>query len=232
MRGENLETDVTPQRTYKSDGSYFELVVPPTPGRTPQADGDGAPNPAASDVLVRGPAGGRQVDLSPSENNSARFSSMGAAGVLHSSPLKFTRIPVPPRSSPVPSLLSIILASSASSIENPFSELYSLISARSGALALQITYPFSAEPQKAWTLKVRADATVEEVVGFALWTYWEEGVMPKLDEMGAVVGAAAADEKRKKDRLSACGWSLRITEDGEVDDDFPGGWDPYVGACY
>ncbi|KAF8531338.1 stress-activated map kinase interacting protein 1-domain-containing protein [Gautieria morchelliformis] len=217
MRGENLEADVTPQRTYKSDGSYFELVVPPTPGRTPQADGDGAPKPAASDVWVRDPAGGRQVDLPPSGNSSAPFGSIGAAGMQHSSPLNFTRIPVPPRSPPVPSLLSIILASSASSIENPFSELYSLISARSGALALQITYPFSEEPQKAWTLKVRADATVEEVVGFALWTYWEEGVMPKLDE----VGAAAADEKRKKDMLSACGWSLRITEDGEVDDDFP-----------
>ena len=67
------------------------------------------------------------------------------------------------------------------------------------------------------TLKVRADATVEEVIGFVLWMYWEEGLEPKLDD--AIDGP---DDPRCKDNLSATGWSLCITEDGEVDDEFPG----------
>jgi len=65
-------------------------------------------------------------------------------------------------------------------------------------------------------LSVRRDATVEEVIGFALWNYWEEGWLPKLDE-----GLSEEDPKREI-KLSAVGWILRIAEDdGEVDDDFP-----------
>lgn len=61
-------------------------------------------------------------------------------------------------------------------------------------------------------LSVRKDATVEEVLGFALWNYWEEGWLPKLDE-----GVGEEDP-----RLAGVGWILRITEDdGEVDEDFP-----------
>jgi hypothetical protein len=52
---------------------------------------------------------------------------------------------------------------------------------------------------------------VEEVIGFGLWKYWEEGREPKLRE----------DEGEEK--LSAVGWGLRMVEDdGEVDEDFPG----------
>ncbi|KAF7972458.1 hypothetical protein HWV62_17944 [Athelia sp. TMB] len=61
-------------------------------------------------------------------------------------------------------------------------------------------------------LVVRKDATMEEVLGFALWSYWEEGWLPKLGE-----GLEEEDPK-----LSAVGWILRIAEDdGEVDEDFP-----------
>lgn len=62
------------------------------------------------------------------------------------------------------------------------------------------------------TLSVRRDATVEEVIGFALWTYWEEGWLPKLNE--------SLSENDPK--LSGIGWIMRIAEDdGEVDEDFP-----------
>jgi len=67
-------------------------------------------------------------------------------------------------------------------------------------------------------LNVRRDATVEEVIGYALWNYWEEGWLPKLDE-----GLESEDDPKKVARLSAAGWILRLAEDdGEVDDDFPG----------
>lgn len=61
-------------------------------------------------------------------------------------------------------------------------------------------------------LNVRKDATVEEVIGFALWSYWEEGWLPKLDE-----GQSGEDETK-----SAVAWIMRVAEnDGEVDEDFP-----------
>ena len=65
-------------------------------------------------------------------------------------------------------------------------------------------------------LNVRRDATVEEVIGFALWHYWEEDWLPKLDDR------LGEDDPKRGVRLSAVGWILRIAEeDGEVDDDFP-----------
>lgn len=66
-------------------------------------------------------------------------------------------------------------------------------------------------------LTISRDATVEEVIGFALWTYWEEGWLPKLDE-----GLSGPSDPIWDDKVSACGWVLRLAEDdGEVDDDFP-----------
>lgn len=112
------------------------------------------------------------------------------------------------------SALSSLLASSNSS--NPFSDLYSAISGRGVPAAASTTitlfFPHARNPAgKPMTLNVRKDATMEEVLGFALWSYWEEGWEPRLDEGGG-------DE----DRLSAVGWVLRIAEDdGEVDEDFP-----------
>ena len=193
-QGDTLNTRTTPQRTYKSDGSYFELVVPPSQSRRNSGDGDTyVPESAATAV--------------------ASLMAIPRTFEEKSSELTFTRIKVPPvPTRSTPSALSLILASKASKTDNPFSELYTLISSRSNPLSLEITYPFS-NPRKTVTIKVRADATVEEVIGFALWTYWEEGYTPKLDEV---------EEGRRRDRLSAAGWSLRITEDGDVDDDFPG----------
>ena len=52
---------------------------------------------------------------------------------------------------------------------------------------------------------------MEEVVGFSMWSYWEEGWLPKLDE----------DNPKWATRLSAAGWMLGIVEDGGVYDDFP-----------
>ncbi|KAF9521811.1 stress-activated map kinase interacting protein 1-domain-containing protein [Crepidotus variabilis] len=115
--------------------------------------------------------------------------------------------------------LSTVLASSASS-SNPFAEMYAAISGR-GEIAstnVQIFFPHAKQPRgKPMDLHIRRDATVEEVIGFALWTYWEEGWQPKLDE-----GLIDEDDPKRGIKLATIGWVLKIAEeDGEVDDDFP-----------
>jgi len=54
------------------------------------------------------------------------------------------------------------------------------------------------------TITVRPDATVEDVIGYVLYQYTEEGRQPKAND-------------------SIVTYSLRIVEDdGEIDNDFPG----------
>jgi hypothetical protein len=118
-----------------------------------------------------------------------------------------------------------MLASSGTS--NPFAEMYAAISGR-GEIAstnVQVYFPHAQQPRgKPMNLSVRRDTTVEEVIGFALWSYWEDGWLPKLDE-----GLSEEDSKREI-RLSAVGWIFRIAEeDGEVDDDFPREYEKYHG---
>ncbi len=76
---------------------------------------------------------------------------------------------------------------------------------------------WKSEKVKKWNLKfenikkkkpmqvvVKRDASVEDVIGYALYQYTDEGrTPPPLEELGA--------------------YSLRIVEDdGDIDDDFPG----------
>jgi target of rapamycin complex 2 subunit MAPKAP1 len=137
---------------------------------------------------------------------------------MPSSDLSFTRRKVP-LLKPLKSSLSAMLASSDAS-SNPFSEIYAAISGRgeSAATNVQVFFPHAKQQTgKAMHLNVRTDATVEEVIGFALWTYWKEGWLPKL-----VDGLSGEDDPRWETKVSAIGWIMRIAEeDGEVDDDFP-----------
>ena len=109
---------------------------------------------------------------------------------------------------------------SSSSSSNPFAELYSAISGRaeSESEVVRVFFPMAREPSnRPMELNVRKDATVEEVLGYALWTYWEEGWLPKVDE-----GLSGEEDPKWDTRCSAAGWILRIAEeDGEVDEDFP-----------
>ena len=133
--------------------------------------------------------------------------------------LVFTRKKVIPLK-PLKSALSTMLASSGSST-NAFAEMYAAISGRGEPTSanVQVYFPHAKQPaNKPMDLNVRRDATVEEVIGYACYTYWEEGWLPMLDE-----GLSEDEEDpKRKARLSAVGWILRIAEDdGEVDDDFP-----------
>ncbi|WVQ98142.1 hypothetical protein IAU59_005264 [Kwoniella sp. CBS 9459] len=95
---------------------------------------------------------------------------------------------------------------------NPFASLYATVAAPSSlpSLSLEMYFPHSKKPTDPIVAKVRKDATVEEVTGFGLYKYWEEGRLPLLSD----------DEDDVK--WSSVGWGLRIVEDdGEVDEDFP-----------
>jgi hypothetical protein len=97
-------------------------------------------------------------------------------------------------------------------LSNPFASLYTSVAAPPSvpSLQLELYFPHSADPTKPISGKVRKDATVEEVTGFGLWKYWEEGREPLL----------SAEESDV--RWSTIGWGLRmVEEDGEVDEDFP-----------
>jgi len=112
-----------------------------------------------------------------------------------------------------------MLVAQAAVTDNPFTELYGAIAGRGDApsLTLNIFFPESKKPFSPVKVTVRKDATVEEVIGFGLWTYCEQKLDPPLDA-GLKEGDPQLDVI-----LSAAGWILRIAEeDGEVDEDFPG----------
>ncbi|KAH7345130.1 stress-activated map kinase interacting protein 1-domain-containing protein [Rhizoctonia solani] len=146
-------------------------------------------------------------------------------------PMVFTRLPIPSRqSSGGKSALTEALAARSTGSDNPFTELYGAISGRAeqGAVPFRLWFPHAnkikdkdrrgrtIEKPFSLEVKVRKDALAEELIGFGLWTYWESGQEPRLDE-----GLQSKTQAERDARLSASGWNLRMWEDGEVDTDFP-----------
>lgn len=67
--------------------------------------------------------------------------------------------------------------------------------------------PISEEPEIPLDITVLRDATVEDVMGYALYEYWTEGRKPAIPEH----------------LRNVVMWNMRIVEDdGTIDDDFPG----------
>ncbi|KAJ6461981.1 stress-activated map kinase interacting protein 1-domain-containing protein [Mycena vulgaris] len=216
-----------------SQGGQSLTLGPRTrPRLSPVSEG---PTPGRSgpyfEMLTPGPGSSRTDDASPQfpprksepppRPRPHAASHSGSASVSSLTPeMTFVRkkvAPLPNR--PQQSALTALLVSSGEST-NPFAELYAAVSGRGEGAStnVQVYFPSARAPKgQAMDLNVRKDATVEEVIGFALWTYWEEGWLPKLDE-----GMENVEKEKLAMRLSAVGWIMRIAEeDGEVDDDFP-----------
>ncbi|KAG2120086.1 stress-activated map kinase interacting protein 1-domain-containing protein [Suillus cothurnatus] len=155
----------------------------------------------------------RSEPLPPKHETRRRGVSISLPVIDTPSDMTFTRKPVVPARAHA-SALTAILASSGGPA-NPFSELYGAISGRgeTASIDVKVFFPHAEVPHgEHVTLNVRKDATIEEVIGFALWTYWDERWLPELN-----TGVKDDDPK-----LSAIGWIMRIAEDdGEVDEDFP-----------
>ncbi|KAG6878447.1 hypothetical protein C0992_008166 [Termitomyces sp. T32_za158] len=114
----------------------------------------------------------------------------------------------PPK--PLKSALSSLLASADAS-SNPFSENYAAVSGRGESASddVIVYFPHATRPKgKPMELNVRKDATVEEVIGFSLWTYWSEGWLPRLDQ-----GLSGESDPNWETKVSAVAWILRIAED-------------------
>ncbi|QRV76161.1 stress-activated map kinase-interacting protein [Ceratobasidium sp. AG-Ba] len=144
-------------------------------------------------------------------------------------PMTFTRQQVPQRApNSSRSALTEALAARSTVSDNPFSELYGAISGRAeqGAVPFTLWFPHANKVkskdrrgrtiEKPFSLevKVRKDATAEELIGFGLWAYWESEQEPRLDE-----GIQNMSQAEKDARLSSAGWNLVMFEDGEVDTD-------------
>jgi hypothetical protein len=129
----------------------------------------------------------------------------------------FARQKVPPIRAAKSALSSMMAVSNTT---NPFSDLYSAISGRgvspAGSMVVTVFFPFAREPAgESMRLSVRKDATVEEVLGFGLWSYWEAGWSPRLNDEDV-------NSNTEEEKLTAVGWVMKIAEDdGEVDEDFP-----------
>ncbi|KAG6885778.1 hypothetical protein C0993_009883 [Termitomyces sp. T159_Od127] len=114
----------------------------------------------------------------------------------------FAKKKVPPIK-PLKSALSSLLASADAS-SNPFSEMYAAVSGRGESASddVIVYFPHATSPKgKPMELNVRKDATVEEVIGFSLWTYWSEGWQPRLDQ-----GLSGESDPSWETKVSAVGW--------------------------
>ncbi|KAI8986781.1 stress-activated map kinase interacting protein 1-domain-containing protein [Trametes punicea] len=184
-----------PRENGRNIEEMFEMVTP-----APLTDGD---------------SGGTEHSGHTSTTKAGPFGPTGTTP-----PGMFERRPVPPRKPAKSALTAMLAATSNTTASNPFSELYSAISGRaeSESMVVRVFFPMAREPAgRPLELSVRKDATVEEVLGYALFMYWEKGWQPRIDE-----GLSGEEDPKWAVRCSAVGWILRIAEeDGEVDEDFP-----------
>ncbi|KAF9919788.1 hypothetical protein FBU30_010534 [Linnemannia zychae] len=168
------------------------------------------------------------IDLSPADSTTAaRFerSSIPLTHTLVSPTPVWPNTPPPSKigmslvdgflSEPVPltqpspvSLLTSLIIQQKSKEDNPFAEEFLRIAGmgETSPVKLKIYLPSSDKPKDPMQVVVKREATVEDVIGYILYQYYNEGRTPLLtDELSTVVQ-----------------WNLRIVEDdGEIDDDLP-----------
>lgn len=181
----------------------------------PNAGGTEAGGGSTSGASSRPP-----LEQQARKSSSSRTKASGQAGTLNSKPSvpAFRKKPLPTRAQS--SALTARLVAKSSTTTNPFHYLYAGISGREDShYNLRVYFPHSVTykhtPRE---IRVRRDVSVEEVIGHALWVYWEDKAEPPLDD-------PIPPDVERKVRLSSAGWCLRIVEedtDGEVDEDYPG----------
>jgi hypothetical protein len=199
-----------PDARSSEPGFDMITVLHPRASEPPQAAGAaGAPHTTKSNKH-------RRTSHGTSGSNAAHASPPSATAAAPEEDL-FARQKVAPIRAAKSALSSMMAASNTT---NPFSDLYSAISGRGvsppASMVVTVFFPFAREPAgESMRLSVRKDATVEEVLGFGLWSYWEAGWLPRLDDEDT-------NSNTSEEKFCAVGWVMKIAEeDGEVDEDFP-----------
>ena len=216
---EQALSGTSPENTDAIDASPEVIMGTPPPGETPEPLG--AMLDEGSDVDDEDMEDADLDDVQREHRADIRASTIAPSRDVDDDTLVFTPISVPltrrgssaltaALNKHVPHLVSTSSMGSTPT-PNPFATLYSSVaSGNAPGLSLQVYFPHSSSPTTPITIKVRKEATVEEVTGHGLLKYWDEGCQPKLSE-------EESDQRR-----STVGWGLRIVEDdGEVDEDFP-----------
>ncbi|KAF8925914.1 hypothetical protein BGZ47_002972 [Haplosporangium gracile] len=168
------------------------------------------------------------IDLSPADSTTTGRFDRGSIPLTHTlmSPAPIRPNTPPPSkigmsfvdgllSEPIPltqpspvSLLTSLIIQQKSKEDNPFAEEFLRIAGmgETTPVKLKIYLPSSDKPKDPMQVVVKREATVEDVIGYILYQYYNEGRTPLLsDELSTVVQ-----------------WNLRIVEDdGEIDDDLP-----------
>ncbi|KAI9294151.1 SIN1-domain-containing protein [Neoconidiobolus thromboides FSU 785] len=126
------------------------------------------------------------------------------------SPLKFnTTLKLQQRKTNVPiSLLSKMLKVNSNSLQNPFLNDYGGFTGKGeqNPINLNIYLPNSNEPLTPLKVCVKRNATVEQVIGYSLYLYFDLKMEPELEEHLYLI----------------CNWTMLIAEDdGTIDEDFP-----------
>ncbi|KAF9265294.1 hypothetical protein L218DRAFT_165489 [Marasmius fiardii PR-910] len=137
--------------------------------------------------------------------------------------LDFTRQDVRPFTSSSrpkePSGLTQLLSSPAPPITNPFSGAVglTLLKAKKGGsnsngLRVTVYFPHVVSPAgEAMELNIHEEANIEELIGMALWTYWENGWIPQLDINHT------EDTRQRSLKSVASGWTVYPVKYGFVD---------------
>ncbi|KAI8616046.1 stress-activated map kinase interacting protein 1-domain-containing protein [Chytriomyces sp. MP71] len=132
----------------------------------------------------------------------------------------FAKTPVPlPGSAtaqlqPKKSALALLLNDQGAT-ENPFAEEFGVLSGKGEAypIRIKIYIPTSPTPEEPMLIIVKRDATVEELIGYTLYEYFNK----LSNDLPDVVETLLPGDKR-----DVCCWNLRLVEDdGTIDDDFP-----------
>ncbi|KAJ3045733.1 hypothetical protein HDV00_007859 [Rhizophlyctis rosea] len=170
-------------------------------------EGEGEAPPSGKPSAVLGPPrlseenlfAKKELPTLPSKEKEREWKRMSGASLLDFGGRSKSMKPV--------SALTALIADKKGN-DNPFAAEYSFFSGKgdNDPMRLKIYVALMEEPSEPLLISVKRDATVEEVIGYALYEYLSEGREPPVpDDLKDVVM-----------------WNMRIVEDdGTVDDDFP-----------
>lgn len=112
------------------------------------------------------------------------------------------------------SVLSRMMQDQSESKISPMLTRYSSVECRDEQNSLSVRLHFPMGPNThTIDVQVRRDANMDQIIGYGLLCYAKKKLQPLLD--------AGVPEHAREARLSTRGWSLRLVEDGDVDEDYP-----------